>query len=157
MLEGPEAHALVPAAFPLVVDTSDKHDWPAVFDEAALHGMLQAPGAMMAVAQVDDRLVGAFFAFRRGSEVTFMCAGVDYSSFNELSTYIALMYRGTEWAYEHGMRRIEWGRDNYRFKERHGLTGTDLWALVYAPGPSAELSAALTTMHGVLSAYIGVD
>ncbi len=157
MLEGPEAHALVPAAFPLTVDTSDKNDWPALFDEEALHGMLRVPGAMMAAAQVDDRLVGAFFAFRHGTEVTFMCGGVDYSSLNELSTYVALMYRGTEWVYEHGMRRIEWGRDNYRFKERHGLTGTDLWALVYAPGPRPALSAALTGMHEVLSAYIEAD
>jgi predicted N-acyltransferase len=154
MIEGPEAHSLVPAAFPLLLDTSDKNNWPPVFDEAALHGLLRAPGAIVAAAEVDGRLVGVFFAFRRGSEVTFMCAGVDYSSLNELSTYIALMYRSTEWAYEHGMRRIEWGRDNYRFKERHGLTGADLWMLVYAPGPSAELGAALTTMHGVLSAYI---
>lgn len=157
MVEGPEAHALVSAAFPLTVDTSDKNDWPALFDEETLHGMLRVPGAMMVAAQVGDRLVGAFFAFRHGTEVTFMCGGVDYASLNELSTYVALMYRSTEWAYEHGMRRIEWGRDNYRFKERHGLTGTDLWALVYAPNPRPELSAALTSMHEVLSAYIEAD
>ncbi|HSV67712.1 MAG TPA: GNAT family N-acetyltransferase [Mycobacteriales bacterium] len=157
MIDGPEAHALVPAAFPLTVDTSDKNDWPALFDEEALHGMLRVPGAMMLAAQVDDRLVGAFFAFRRGAEVTFMCGGVDYPMLKELSTYVALMYGGTEWAYEHGMRRIEWGRDNYRFKERHGLTGTDLWALVYAPSPRPDLSAALTGMHEVLSAYIEAD
>jgi hypothetical protein len=154
MVEGQEAHALVPAAFPLTVDTSEKNDWPALFDEETLHGMLRVPGAMMAAAQVDDRLVGAFFAFRHGPEVTFMCGGVDYSSLGELSTYIGLMYRGTEWAYQNGMRRIEWGRDNYRFKERHGLTGTDLWALVYAPSPRPELAAALSGMHEVLSAYI---
>ena len=154
MLEGPQAHALVPAAFPLTVDTSDKNDWPALFDEESLHGMLRVPGAMMAVAQVDDRLVGAFFGFRHGSEATFMCGGVDYASLNELSTYVALMYRSTEWAYEHGVRRIEWGRDNYRFKERHGMTGTDLWALVYTPSPRPELSAALAGMHEVLSTYI---
>jgi hypothetical protein len=155
MLEGAQARALVPAAFPLTVDTSDKNDWPALFDEDALYRMLRVPGAMLAAAQVEDRLVGAFFAFRHGPDVTFMCGGVEYSSLHELSTYVALMYRATEWAYERGVRRIEWGRDNYRFKERHGLTGTDLWALVYAPGPRPELSAALSGMHSVLSAYIG--
>jgi predicted N-acyltransferase len=157
MLDGPQAHALVPAAFPLTVDTSDKNDWPALFDEDTLHRMLRVPGAMMLAAQVGDRLVGAFFAFRRGTEVTFMCGGVDYPALKELSTYVALMYRGTQWAYENGMCRIEWGRDNYRFKERHGLTGTDLWALVYAPSPRPDLSAALTGMHQVLSAYIEAD
>ncbi|MBY8869535.1 MULTISPECIES: GNAT family N-acetyltransferase [Streptomyces] len=157
MVEGPEAHALVPAAYPLTVDTSDKNDWPALFDEDALHGMLRVPGAMMVAAEVDGRLVGAFFAFRRGSEVTFMCGGVAYATLHDLSTYVALMYRSTEWAYEQGMRRLEWGRDNYRFKERHALTGTDLWALVYAPEPRPDLEPALAHMDRVLSAYIRGD
>jgi hypothetical protein len=154
MLDGPSARELVGEALPLTVVSSEKNDWPALFDAQALHGLLSVPGAMMAVAQVDDRLVGAFFAFRRGDEMTFMCGGVDYATLPELSTYVALMYRSTEWAFEHGIRRIEWGRDNYRFKERHGLTGTDLWALVYAPRPRPELRRALEHMHTELSAYI---
>ena len=155
MVEGDEAHALVPAAFPLTVDTSDKNSWPALFDEAALHGMLDIPGALLAAAHAGDRLVGVFFGFRRGDEVTFMCGGVDYGSLREYSTYIALMYRSTQWACENGVRRIEWGRDNYRFKERHGLAATELWALVYAPEPRAELALAARGMHAVLHAYIG--
>ncbi|MFC4852233.1 GNAT family N-acetyltransferase [Actinophytocola glycyrrhizae] len=154
MVDGDEAHALVPAAFPLTVDTSDKNSWPALFDEAALHGMLDVPGALLSAATVGDRLVGVFFGFRRGDEVTFMCGGVDYHSLREYSTYIALMYRSTQWAYENGMRRIEWGRDNYRFKERHGLAATELWALVYAPNAGAELALALRGMHATLHAYI---
>ena len=154
MVEGDEAHALVPAAFPLTVDTSDKNEWPALFDEAALHGMLDIPGALLSAATVGDRLVGVFFGFRRGDEVTFMCGGVDYKSLREYSTYIALMYRSTQWAYENGMRRIEWGRDNYRFKERHGLAATELWALVYAPSVRPELALALRGMHAILHAYI---
>ncbi|QFZ21207.1 GNAT family N-acetyltransferase [Saccharothrix syringae] len=154
MVEGPEAHSLVRHAYPLTVDTSDKNDWPALFSEDSLNSMLTVPGGMMLAAEVDGRLVGAFFAFRHGDEVTYMCGGVEYAGLKELSTYIALMYRGTQWAYDNGMRRIEWGRDNYRFKEKHGLTGTDLWALVYAPHPRPDLAAALEGMHGVLSAYI---
>jgi hypothetical protein len=154
MVDGAQAHQLVAAALPLTVDTSDKNDWPALYDEAALHGMLHVPGAMLAAAEVDGRLVGAFFAFRSGDEVTFMCGGVHYASLNELSTYVSLMYRCTEWAFQHGVRRVEWGRDNYRFKEKHGLAGTDLWALVYAPGARPELAEALAGMHDVLSAYI---
>jgi hypothetical protein len=154
MVEGDEAHALVPAAFPLTVDTSDKNEWPALFDEAALHGMLDIPGAMLVAAQAGDRLLGAFFGFRRGDEVTYMCGGVDYPSLGEYSTYIALMYRSTQWAYENGMRRIEWGRDNYRFKERHGLAGTELWAMVYSPTAAPELATALRGMHATLHAYI---
>jgi len=154
MVEGAEAHGLVEHAYPLTVDTSDKNDWPALFTEDALHAMLRVPGAMMLVAETDERLIGAFFAFRHGTEVTYMCGGVDYSTLNELSTYVALMSGGTAWAYENGMERIEWGRDNYRFKERHGLTPTDLWALVYAPEPRPDLAEALRGMHDVLSAYI---
>jgi len=157
MLDTVSAHELVANAFPLIVDTSDKNEWPVLFDEDSLHGLLRVPGAMMAAAQVDDRLVGVFFGFRRGTEVTFLCGGVDYASLNELSTYVTLMYRSTEWAYQQGMRRIEWGRDNYRFKERHGLPGTDLWALVYAPNPRPELVGALNRMHEVLSAYIEAE
>jgi hypothetical protein len=154
VIEGQAAHDLVPEAFPLTVDTSEKNDWPALFTEEALHGMLDVPGAVMTAAQVDGRLVGVFFGFRLGTEVTLMCGGVDYSTLNELSTYIGLMYRSTEWAHQQGMDRIEWGRDNYRFKERHGLTGTDLWALFYAPRPRPDLTADLAHMQQVLSAYI---
>ncbi|PRY45236.1 GNAT family N-acetyltransferase [Umezawaea tangerina] len=154
MVEGPDAHELVRHAYPLTVDTSDKNDWPALFTEDALDSMLRVPGAMMLAAEVDDRLVGAFFAFRHGDEVTYMCGGVEYAGLKELSTYVALMYGGTKWAYDNGMNRIEWGRDNYRFKEKHGLTGTDLWALVYAPEPRPDLVPALDGMHDLLSAYI---
>jgi Acetyltransferase (GNAT) domain len=157
ILEGPAAHELVRDVFPLTVDTSDKNEWPALFDEEALHGLLRVPGAIMATAQVGSRLLGAFFGFRHGAELTLMCGGVDYSSLREFSTYVAMLYRATEWAYEQGVCRIEWGRDNYRFKERHGMTGTDLWALVYAPGHLPELGAALTVMHDTLSAYIGAS
>lgn len=152
--EGDAAHALVPQAFPLTVDTSDKNEWPALFDEAALHGMLDVPGALLVAAEVDDRLVGVFFGFRRDDEVTYMCGGVDYKSLGEYSTYIALMYRATQWAYDNGMRRIEWGRDNYRFKERHGLASTELWAMVYAPTARPELATVLNGMHATLHAYI---
>lgn len=154
VVEGERAHALVPAAYPLTVDTSDKNDWPALFDLAALHGMLEVPGALLLAAEVGERLVGAFFGFRRGTEITFMCGGVDYHSLKDFSTYVALMYHGIQWAYENGMRQMEWGRDNYRFKERHGLTGTDLYALVYAAEPDAELAGALAGMHRILSDYI---
>lgn len=154
VLDGPEAHALVPAALPLTVGTTDEHGWPPLYDEETLHGLLRVPGAMLVAALVADRLVGAFFAFRQGAEVTYMCGGVDYASLGELSTYVVLMYRCTEWAYEHGLRRIEWGRDNYRFKERHGLSGTDLWALVYSAEPRQELGAALAGMHETLRTYI---
>jgi len=154
MLEGDEAHALVPDAFPLTVDTSDKNEWPALFDEAALHGMLDIPGALLVAARVDRKLVGVFFGFRRGDEVTYMCGGVDYQSLHEYSTYIALMYRATQWAYDNGMTRIEWGRDNYRFKERHGLDSTELWAMIYAPTARPELATAINGMHATLHAYI---
>lgn len=155
VLDGLEAHALVPMALPLTVGTTDEHDWPPLYDEDTLHGLLRVPGAMLVAAQVADRLVGVFFGFQHGTEVTYLCGGVDYSSLSELSTYVALMYRCTEWAYEHGFRRIEWGRDNYRFKERHGLSGTNLWALVYAPDRRPRLRTTLASMHESLSAYIG--
>lgn len=153
-LDGPAADDAVPAALPLTVGTTDEHGWPPLYDAETLRAMLRVPGATLAVARVADRLAGVFFGFRQGAEVTFMCGGVDYASLGELSTYVALMYRCTEWAYASGMRRIEWGRDNYRFKERHGLTGTDLWALVYAPQPRPGLAATLAAMHESLSGYI---
>lgn len=158
MVEGPEAHGLVPSALPLVVGTTDEHGWPALYDEDTLHALLRTPGALVAVARVADRIAGVFFGFRHDAEVTFLCGGVDYSGLTELSTYVALMYRCLEWGYANGFRRIEWGRDNYRFKERHGLTGTDLWALVYSPdrppAPDGALATALADMHRVLAAYI---
>ncbi|MER5268029.1 GNAT family N-acetyltransferase [Actinosynnema sp. NPDC002837] len=154
VVEGPEAHDLVPSALPLVVGTTDEHGWPALYDEDTLHALLRTPGALLVVARVEDRVAGVFFGFRHDAEVTFLCSGVDYSGLTELSTYVAMMYRCTEWAYANGFRRIEWGRDNYRFKERHGLDGTDLWALVYSPDPTPALRAALAEMHRVMVAYI---
>jgi GNAT acetyltransferase-like protein len=157
VVEGPDAHGYVPAVLPLVVGTTDEHGWPALYDEDTLHCLLRVPGAVLVLAQVGKRIAGAFFGFRDDDEATFLCGGVDYSGLTELSTYVALMYGCTEWAYANGFRRIEWGRDNYRFKERHGLAGTDLWALVYTPGPAPgpELTGALATMHRVMADYIG--
>ena len=155
LLAGAAAGELVEAALPLTVGTTDEHDWPALYDAETLHAFLRVPGATMAVARVDDRLVGVFFGFRHGAELTYMCGGVDYASLPELSTYVALMYHCIETACGQGVSRIEWGRDNYRFKERHGLTGADLWALVYA-GDShrPELGQALTQMRETMCAYI---
>jgi hypothetical protein len=154
IVRGEPAHGLVSQAFPLTVDTSDKNEWPALFDEDALHGMLDIPGSLLVAAEVGERLVGVFFGFERGDEVTFMCGGVDYHSLHEFSTYIALMYRSTQWACDSGKRRIEWGRDNYRFKERHGLESTELWAMVYGPVARPELATAINGMHATLHAYI---
>lgn len=154
MVTGAEAHDLVKYAYPLTVDTSDKNDWPALFSEQSLNAMLDVPGAMLVAAEIGDRLVGAFFSFVHGDEVTFMCGGIEYSTLKEYSTYIALMYGCVRWSYENGMCRMEWGRDNYRFKEKHGLDSTDLWALVYAPSARPDLVPALEGMHSVLSAYI---
>ncbi|QQQ79407.1 GNAT family N-acetyltransferase [Saccharothrix sp. 6-C] len=154
VVDGPEAHGFVPAALPLVVGTTDEHGWPALYDEDTLHALLRTPGALLVVARVEDRVAGVFFGFRQDAEVTFLCGGVDYSGLTELSTYVAMMYRCTEWAYAGGFRRIEWGRDNYRFKERHGLVGTDLWALVYSPDPTPALAEALAGMHRVIAAYV---
>ena len=112
------------------------------------------PGSVLAAAQAGGRLIGVFFGFRHEREATFLCGGVDYGTLPEFSTYVALMYQCTRWAYGQGLRRIEWGRDNYRFKERHGLTGYDLWALVYARQPSRDLSDALTRMRETMCAYI---
>lgn len=155
LLEGELAHELVRAALPLTVGTTDEHGWPPLYDEATLHGLLRVRGAMMVAARAGNRLVGVFFAFRYGDEAVFLCGGVDYSTLREFSTYIVLMYRCTEWAYEQDLRRIEWGRDNYRFKERHGLTGTDLWALVYAPPGGSGPADELAQMHKTMCAYVG--
>jgi Acetyltransferase (GNAT) domain len=154
VVEGPEAHGFVPAVLPLVVGTTDEHGWPALYDEDMLHCLLRVPGAVLVLAQVANRIAGVFFGFRHGAEATFLCGGVDYASLTELSTYVALMYRSTEWAYANGFRRIEWGRDNYRFKEKHGLVGTDLWALVYSPDRRPGLRGALADMHRVMAAYV---
>lgn len=138
VLAGAAAHALVPAALPLIED----------FDEAALHGMLDIPGAMLVAAEADGSLVGVLFGVWRDDEVTFTCGGVD----REHDVRTALRYRATRWAYENGVRRIEWGRD--RFNERHGVRGTELWAMVYAPRARTELATVLNGMHATLHAYI---
>lgn len=152
VVSGDEAHDLVPRAFPLIADTGD--DNAALFDEDALHSMLDIPGALLVAAQVGPEPVGVFFGFRRGDEVTFLGGGVDRRCRQEYSTDIALMYRSTEWAYDNGMARIEWGRDDYRFKERHGLDSTELWAMVYAPTARPELATAINGMHATRHAYL---
>ncbi len=153
-LPGDQAVDLVAAALPLTVGTTDEHDWPPLYDEATLTALLGVPGSVLAVAEVDGDLVGAFFGFVQGTEAVFLCGGVDYLRLADLSSYVVLMYACVEWAYEQGLRHVEWGRDNYRFKERHGLTGTDLWALVYSPRPTPELADRLRHMDRVLRDYI---
>lgn len=154
LLPPEQAIPLVGAALPLIVGTTDHHDWPPLYDEATLRSLLRVPGATLAVAEANNRLIGAFLGFVHGDEVTFLCGGVDYSSLREYSTYVALMYRCTEWAFERGLRRVEWGRDNYRFKERHGLTGVDLWALIYDYSADAGRRRKFARMRAVLTAYI---
>lgn len=154
-LTGADAVELVPAALPLTVGTTDEHDWPPLYDEPTLTALLGVPGAVLAVAEVAGELVGAFFGFVHDAEAVFLCGGVDYLRLSDLSSYVVLMYACTEWAYRQGVRHVEWGRDNYGFKERHGLTGTDLWALVYSPRPTAELADRLARMDSVLHEYVG--
>lgn len=154
LLPPDQATSLVEAALPLTVGTTDEHGWPPLYDEATLQCLLRVPGAVLAAAEVDGRLIGAFFGFVHGDEVTFMCGGVDYSTLTEYSTYVALMYRSVEWACDRGLRRVEWGRDNYRFKERHSLVGVDLWALVYDFAADAGRHRKLAQMKAELVAYI---
>jgi hypothetical protein len=52
------------------------------------------------------------------------------------------------------VRRIEWGRDNYRFKERHGLTPVELWGLVYGPEGDTGTGRKVAHMHTFLSDYM---
>jgi Acetyltransferase (GNAT) domain len=157
IVDGADAVAMVRDTLPLTVGTTDEHDWPPLYDEPALTTLLGVPGAVLATAQVNGELVGVFFGFVHGDEATFLCGGVEYSRLTELSTYVALMYGCTEWACRRGLKRVEWGRDNYRFKERHGLDGTDLWALVYSQRPDPGLAGRLTRMNDVLTAYIERD
>lgn len=113
------------------------------------------PGSVTAVAEVDGKILGVFFGFRHGDdEIVFLTGGVEYDSLSTYSTYVALMYRCIEWAHENGIRRIEWGRDNYRFKERHGLTAVELWGLVYGPPGDAGTGRKVAHMHDFLSDYM---
>ncbi len=153
-LTGEAAVRMVPAALPLTVGTTDEHDWPPLYDEVTLDALLGVPGSVLAVAEADGELVGAFFGFVHGSEAVFLCGGVDYLRLRDLSSYVVLMYACVEWAYEQGLRHIEWGRDNYTFKQRHELTGTDLWALVYSPNPAPDLASRLQHMDRMLHDYI---
>jgi hypothetical protein len=46
------------------------------------------------------------------------------------------------------------GVDHHRFMARHGLPGTELWAMVYAPTARSELVTVLNGMHATLHACI---
>jgi CelD/BcsL family acetyltransferase involved in cellulose biosynthesis len=157
LLPADQAASFIKAALPLTIGTTDEHSWPPLYDEATLHCLLRVPGAVLAVAEVGDRLIGVFFGFVHGEEVTFLCGGVDYSTLPEYSTYVVLMYGCVQWACDTGLRRVEWGRDNYRFKERHGLVGVDLCALVYDFAEDAGRRGKLARMRTELIAYIVGD
>lgn len=155
LLPPDEAEPLLDRALQLTVGTSDHHSWPALYDLPTLRLLLSVPGSVTAVAEVDGEILGVFFGFRHGDdEIVFLTGGVEYGSLTTYSTYVALMYRCIEWAHENGIRRIEWGRDNYRFKERHGLTPVELWGLVYAPAGDAGTGRKVAHMHDVLSGYM---
>jgi hypothetical protein len=145
----------VDSALRLVVGTTDEHDWPPLYDSESLRAMVQTEGSLVVTARAEGRLLGAFFGFVHDDEVVMLCGGVHYPSLPTYSTYVALMYRSIEWAHRHGYRRFEWGRDNYDFKERHRLVGTDLWGLVYEPpGEPPRLTESLARMHDVMERYI---
>lgn len=155
LLPPQEAEPLLDRALQLTVGTSDHHSWPALYDLPTLRLLLSVPGSVTAVAEADGKILGVFFGFRHGDdEMVFLTGGVEYDSLTTYSTYVALMYRCIEWAHENGIRRIEWGRDNYRFKERHGLTAVELWGLVYGPPGDTRTGPKVAHMHDFLSDYM---
>lgn len=154
LLAPDEAEPYLERALQLTVGTSDHHSWPALYDLPTLRLLLSVPGSVTALAEADGEVLGVFFGFRHGDEVVFLTGGVQYDSLGRYSTYVALMYHCIEWAHENGVRRIEWGRDNYRFKERHGLTPVQLWGLVYAPEGDTRTAGKAAHMHRFLSDYM---
>lgn len=118
------------------------------------HHLVDVPGARLLVADLDGHMAGAFYCFRYGDRFYLATGGLDYDRVRELNTYAFLMYESMRHGIATGADVLDPGRGNFRYKERHGFTGTDLWALTYLTESDPVTTAALERMGKGIDEFI---
>lgn len=134
----------------LVRATADKHG-TALYREGMFAPLAQVPGAVLLAAVHGDRLVGGFLSFVHRDRLSLWTAGIDLARQRELHTYTWLLCESVAYAAEQGLRVLDAGRSNCRYKRRHGLTGRPLHSLVHTTRHQPDLIAGLTDLGARLS------
>lgn len=157
-LEALPGAAMLPrlAAVDVLADDTSRRHGPSLYTLGTFAALSDVPGATLLVADLDGEVAGAFLTFLHGDSLYLWACGYDFERRAELGTYSFLLYESIRFAAEQGRRFVEAGRGNFRFKERHGFTPTDLWSLVYVlPGAHAdELRGRLLEMDRGLRAFM---
>lgn len=125
-----------------------------IYGQDIFAALMGAPGAVLLVAEHAGRMVGAFLCFLHRGRFAMVSGGLDYARLRELDTYAFLMYESLRYAVAHGAGILDPGRGNFVYKERHGFTGEDLWALVYLTEPNPAVQMALEAMDKGIHQYI---
>ncbi|MBY8870782.1 GNAT family N-acetyltransferase [Micromonospora sp. PLK6-60] len=137
----------------LAIGSSEKHT-DNIYGPEMFRAVTGVPGAVLLVAEHDDRMVGAFYCFLYRGRLSLVFAGLDNEKMSELNTYAFLMYESLRYAVANGAEVINAGRCNYAYKEKHAFDGADVWALVYQTGSRPEVTDALERMNKGLHEYL---
>ncbi|HEY7075820.1 MAG TPA: GNAT family N-acetyltransferase [Solirubrobacteraceae bacterium] len=147
-LEGDAILERIEEFFALAVASEVKHGIEPTYDLATFRALVGVPGARLLVAERAGEMLAGFYAFPCGDCLTLWSGGILYSALREFSPYVFLLHEVLLLAYARGFRRLDFGRGNGGFKERHGCAPTDLWTLAYLGrrgGP--RLADRLRTLH----------
>jgi predicted N-acyltransferase len=86
-------------------------------------------GLRILTLRLKGELVGAWICFLEGSCLHTWAAGANYD-LETFSPYYVGFYEAVRFAFEHGAALLEGGRGNAWFKERYGMQGLPLYALL---------------------------
>jgi predicted N-acyltransferase len=139
----------------LTVESTDKHGIRPLYDVPTLTALADQPSARFALGYHRGELVGGFLAFEDETTLYVWCGAVDYGRLSDLSTYVVLMAHLVRDAIARGLRRVEFGRGNYQFKERHGFDPVPLTS-VFLPTSHARpgLVERLCDMHARMVRFV---
>ncbi|MEY9960998.1 GNAT family N-acetyltransferase [Streptacidiphilus sp. MAP5-52] len=151
-LRGTEMLAALPAFTRLVTETADKHG-TALYNPRMFAPLAQVPGAILLAAVHDNTLVGGFLSFVHKDRLSLWTAGIDLTRQRDLHTYTWLVCESVAYACDQGLRVLDAGRSNSRYKRRHGLTGQPLHSLVHTTGHHPDLVAGLNDLGNRLARY----
>jgi hypothetical protein len=145
VLAGPQMLPRLDEFTDLAGAASSKHGVN-IYGVEMFRNLVRVPGAVLLVAEHEDRMVGAFYCFLYQGRFAMSSGGLDYGRLRELNTYGFLVYESLRYAASHGADVVDPGRGNFAYKERHGFHGIDLWSLVFLTGDRPGLAETLERM-----------
>jgi hypothetical protein len=140
----------------LTTASATRHAIPPLYDTATLSTMLRTTGAQLLSAERQGEILAGIIAFRHEASLVLWSGGIQYAALKEFHPYTFLLHETICSSIGSGVRWIDFGRGNLKFKERRGFLPTDLWAAVYIidPAERARRQRDLATMHCGIARFL---